>query len=85
MRALCLWEVNLRVRRIEEKQAHKRIAEDGGGLADRLVERGIVIVHERSPWKTTHDDLRDAAETPSGGWDRRGAQPRLLTIYAAMV
>jgi len=27
---------------------------------------------------TTHDDLRCAVETPSGGWDRRGALPRSL-------
>jgi hypothetical protein len=33
--------------------------------------------------ETTHDDLRCAVETPSGGWDRRGVLPRLLTIYAA--
>jgi hypothetical protein len=25
--------------------------EDGGALADGLIERGIVIAHERSPWK----------------------------------
>jgi len=27
---------------------------------------------------TTHDDLRSAVETPSGGWDRRGVLPRSL-------
>jgi len=31
---------------------------------------------------TTHDDLRFAVETPSGGWDRRGVLPRSLTIFA---
>ncbi|MCC7174418.1 MAG: hypothetical protein IT159_04410 [Bryobacterales bacterium] len=49
MRALRLREVSLRVRRAGKKQAHKRNAEDGGGFADDLVERGIMIVHERSP------------------------------------
>jgi len=33
--------------------------------------------------ETTHDDLRFAVETPSGGGDRRSMLPRLLTIYAA--
>jgi hypothetical protein len=69
---------------IREKQAHKRIAEDGGDLADCLIEHGIVIAHERSPWKTTHDDLRLAVETPSGGWDRRGMLPRSLTIVVSL-
>jgi len=32
---------------------------------------------------TTHDDLRLAVETPSGGWNRRGVLPCLLTIFAA--
>jgi hypothetical protein len=32
--------------------------------------------------ETTHDDLRFAVETPSGGGDRRGVLPCLLTIYA---
>jgi hypothetical protein len=32
---------------------------------------------------TTHDDLRFAVETPSGGWDRRGLLPRPFTIFAA--
>jgi hypothetical protein len=68
MRALCLWEVNRR----GQKQAHEGIAEDGGDLADGLIERGVVFAHERSPWKTTHDDLRSAVETPSGGQNRRG-------------
>lgn len=69
--------------RIWEKQADERIAEDGGDLADGLIQRGIAIAHERSPSKTTHDDLRCAIETPSGGWDRRGDVPCPLTMYAA--
>jgi hypothetical protein len=65
MRALCLREVNRR----GQKQAHEGVAEDSGDLADGLIERGVVIAHERSPWKTTHDDLRFAVEPASGGWD----------------
>ena len=83
MRALCLREVNLPDGRIEEDQAHEGVAEDGGGLVDGLIERGIAIAHERSPWETTRDDLRLAVEPASGGSDRRGLLPRSLTILAA--
>jgi hypothetical protein len=41
---------------------------------DGVVERRIVIGHERSPIETTHNDLRLAVETLSGGLP--------LTIYA---
>ena len=46
------------------------------------VEGGVAIAHERSPWKTTHDDLRLAVDASSGGSDRRGFVPCPLTIYA---
>jgi hypothetical protein len=49
MRALCLREVNLPDGGIRKKQADECIAEDGGDLADGLIERGIAIAHERSP------------------------------------
>jgi hypothetical protein len=49
MRALCLWEVNLPVERSGEEQPDECIAEDGGGFADGLIERGIAFAHERSP------------------------------------
>jgi len=62
MRALRLQEVNWEVGRFGEQQADECIAENGGGLADSLIERGVAIVHERSPWKTTHDDLRFAVD-----------------------
>lgn len=83
IRALRLREVNLPDGRMREEQAHECIAQNGGHLTDGLIERGVAIAHERSPWKTTHDDLRLAVETPSGGCDRRGVLPRSLTIYAA--
>jgi len=41
-------EVNWRAGGIRRDQAHKRLAENGGDLADGLIERGIVIAHERS-------------------------------------
>jgi hypothetical protein len=72
MRALRLWEVNLPDGRSGEDQAHEGVAEDGGDLMDGLIERGIAFAHERSPWETTHDDLRLAVEPASGGGDRRG-------------
>ncbi len=72
MRALRLWEVNSPDGRSGEDQAHEGVAQDGGNLGDGLIERGIVIAHERSPLKTTHDDLRLAVEPASGGCDRRG-------------
>jgi hypothetical protein len=67
MRALRLWEVNLPDGRSGEDQPHEGVAQDGGNLADGLIECGIVIAHERSPWKTTHDDLRCAVE-PGVWW-----------------
>ena len=45
-----------------------------GDFADGVVERRIVIGHERSPIETTHNDLRLAVEALSGGLP--------LTIYA---
>jgi hypothetical protein len=36
---------------------------------DCLIERGVVIAHGGVLSETTHDDLRCAVETPSGGWD----------------
>jgi hypothetical protein len=32
-----------------------------------MIERRLAIAHERSPWKTTHDDLRPAVAASSGG------------------
>jgi hypothetical protein len=45
-----------------------------GDFADGVVERRIVIGHERSPIETTHNDLRLAVNALSGGLP--------LTIYA---
>jgi hypothetical protein len=47
MRALRLRQVNGEVGRFGKKQAHERVAEDGGCFADGLIERGVA--HERSP------------------------------------
>jgi len=69
MRALCLRQVNLLAGRIREEQADECIAEDGGNLGNGTVESGVAIAHERSPWKTTHDDLRLAVDASSGGCD----------------
>jgi len=49
MRALYLREVNLPGGRSGEEQADERIAEDGGDLANGLIERSIAFAHERSP------------------------------------
>lgn len=84
MHALCLGEVNRKRCAFREMEADEDVAEDGCGGLDGLVQRGIVIAHERSPWETTHDDLRWAVEAPSGGSYRPGIPPCLLTIYAAM-
>ena len=56
-----------------EAQVGRR--EEIGDFADDAVERRIVIVHERSPIETTHNDLRLAVEALSGGLP--------FTIYAA--
>jgi hypothetical protein len=81
MRALCLRQVNLVAGRIRKEQAYECSAEDGGDFGDGVVEDGVVISHERSPWKTTHDDLRLAVDASPGGCDRPGVLPCLLTIY----
>jgi len=67
MRALCLLQLNREAVRFGEEQTHGRIAQDAGGFADRMIERRLAIAHERSPWKTTHDDLRPAVAASSGG------------------
>jgi hypothetical protein len=85
MRALCLRQVNFLAGRIREEQADECVAEDGGDLVNGAVEGGVTIAHERSPWKTTHDDLRLAVDASSGGFDRLGVVPCPLTIYAARV
>lgn len=83
MRALYLRQVNLLAGGIREEQVNECIAEDGGNFVDGLIEHGVTIAHRRSPWKTTHDDLRLAVESASGGCDRHGVLPCALTIYAA--
>jgi len=50
LRALCLREVNLWEGRIQEKQAHKRLAENGGDFWNGLNARGVAIAHERRPF-----------------------------------
>lgn len=85
MRALYLRQVNLRVGGSRQEQAHEWIAEDDGNFVDGSIEHSVAIAHERSPWKTTHDDLRCAVEMPPGGCDWPGVLPSLLTIYVEQV
>jgi hypothetical protein len=61
MRALCLPQVNWRAG-LRKEVADECIAENGGDFVNGGVEGGVAIAHERSPWKTTHDDLRLAVE-----------------------
>ncbi|MDP3001021.1 MAG: hypothetical protein Q8N47_26300 [Bryobacterales bacterium] len=82
---LCFQQVNFVAGWIREEQPDQCIAEDCSDFVNGAVEGGVAIAHERSPWKTTHDDLRLAVEPSSGGCDRRGVVPCLLTIYAARV
>jgi hypothetical protein len=56
MRALYLRQVNLLAGHIGEEQSDECIAEDGGDFGNGAVEGGVAVAHERSPWKTTHDD-----------------------------
>ena len=74
MRALYLRQVNWPSGRFREEQAHQGFAENCGGSSDGIVERGVAIGHERSPWKTTHNDLRLTVDALSGGRYRRGNQ-----------
>ena len=69
--------------RIRKTQAQISSGEDYSDLMDRLGPIDIGIVHEQSPW-TTHNGLRFAVETLSGGLLTR-IVPRLLTIYAGIV
>lgn len=57
-----------------EPEAQVGRGEKIGDFADGIVERRIVIGHERSPIETPHNDLRFAVEALSGGLP--------LTIYA---
>lgn len=61
-------------RLLREPEAQVGRGEKIGDFADRVVERRIVIGHERSPIETTHNDLRFAVDALSGGLP--------LTIYA---
>lgn len=85
MRALCLREVKFPADCVREEHAYEGGAENGSDLTYSLIERGIVIAHERSPLETTHDDFRFAVDAPSGGLSTRFRSPRPLTIYAENV
>lgn len=85
MRALYLRQVNPLAGRIGEEQPDEGVAEDGGDFGYGAVEGGVAVAHERSPWETTHDDLRLAVDPSSGGCGRRGVVPCPLTIYAGRV
>ena len=61
-------------RLVRKPEAQVGRSEKIGDSADGVVERRIVIGHERSPIETTHNDLRCAVEALSGGLP--------LTIYA---
>jgi hypothetical protein len=73
MRALRLRRVNL-AGAVRKPEAQVGLGEKIGDFADGVVERRVVIGHERSPIETTHNDLRFAVEALSGGLP--------LTIYA---
>jgi hypothetical protein len=75
MRALRLRRVKLVLVRDGEPETQVGGREKSGDFADGVVERRIVIGHERSPVETTHNDLRLAFEALSGGLP--------FTIYAA--
>jgi hypothetical protein len=49
LRAPRLGEVNRQDGGIGKEQAHEGIAEDGGDLANGLIERGDMIAHDQSP------------------------------------
>jgi hypothetical protein len=75
MRALRLLRVKLVLVPNREPETQVSRREKSGDFADGVVERRIVIGHERSPFETTHNDLRLAFEALSGGLP--------FTIYAA--
>jgi len=74
MTALRLRKVKVVSARNREPEAQVGFRLKSGDFADGVVERRIVIGHERSPFETTHNDLRLAVEALSGGLR--------LTIYA---
>ena len=57
-----------------EPEAQVGVGEKSSDLSDGFFERVVAIGHERSPFGTTHNDLRLAVDALSGG--------SLLTIYA---
>jgi hypothetical protein len=59
---LCFQQVHFVAGWIREEQPDQRIAEDDGDFVNGAVEGGVAIAHGRSPWKTTHDDLRLAVD-----------------------
>ena len=61
-------------RLVREPEAQVAGSEKIGDFTDRIVQRRVVIGHERSPIETTHNDLRFAVNALSGGLS--------LTIYA---
>ena len=68
MNALCLGQVNQRRGRFGESDSHENAGKDVGDFTHGMVKDKIVVGHERSPLrKTTHNDLRLAVETLSGG------------------
>ena len=69
MRAGILGTVNFLPERFGEAQAHVGGRKNGGDLVYGLGAISIAVDHERSPWKTTHDDLRLAVDASSGGCD----------------
>ena len=64
-----------------EPEAQVGVGEESGDLLNCLFERVVAIGHERSPFGTTHNDLRLAVDALSGGF-RAGLFARSLTIYA---
>ena len=66
MRASGLWTVKV-IRPARKPQAQVGFGEKFGDLMDGVVERRIVIGHEGLLGETTHNDLRFAVETLSGG------------------
>ena len=52
-----------------EPEAQVGLGEKSGDLLDGFFERVVAIGHERSPFGTTHNDLRLAVDALSGGFE----------------
>src|SRR5262249_28187251 len=81
MRPRVLGTVNFVFRVFGKAQAQVRVRKNVGNDAYCIGAIRVAVVHERSPFEATHDDVRLGSMRRPVGY-RRESVPRPLTIYA---